>query len=70
MEILERLTVLQAQIAIYDHLQCFSHNEIRRSKYPPAEWADGYIVPRFCGYRNITGLPLAVGDGSPAAADK
>jgi hypothetical protein len=48
-EILQCFTVFQAQIAIHNQLQCFSHNEIRRSKYPPAEWADGYIVPRFCG---------------------
>jgi hypothetical protein len=27
-------------------------------KYPPAKWADGHIVSRFRGYRNITGLPL------------
>jgi hypothetical protein len=37
MEILDRLTVLQAQIAIHNQLQCFSHNEIRRSKYPPTK---------------------------------
>jgi hypothetical protein len=67
-EIPDRLTVLQAQIAIHDQLQCFSHNEIRRSKYPPAKWADGHIVPRFRGYRNITGLPLVQADVPPAVA--
>jgi hypothetical protein len=33
-EILESFTVFQAQIAIHNQLQCFSHNEIRRSNTP------------------------------------
>jgi hypothetical protein len=32
-KILESLPVFQAQIAIHNQLQCFTHNEIRRSKY-------------------------------------
>jgi len=48
-EILESFSVFQAQIAIQNQLQCFSHNETRQSNTHRPIWADGCIVPRFCG---------------------
>jgi hypothetical protein len=67
-EIRERVTVLQAQIPVHDQIIASDITKSANQNTSRPKWADGHIVSRFRGYRNIIELPLVSTDVPPAAA--